>query len=70
MEDRCVVCGATVPEGLQVCVPCMLDNQVEESFRPHIIVLNRKHVGPSSRREASPICRFGFFARRHRSKEE
>ena len=27
MEDRCVCCGAVIPEGQQVCLPCMLKTE-------------------------------------------
>ena len=49
MEDRCVVCGALIPEGLQVCAMCTLASGVERDVIPHVIVLKNANREPPSR---------------------
>lgn len=32
MENKCVCCGAVIPEGRQVCPPCKRAEQAEKAF--------------------------------------
>lgn len=39
MEDRCICCGAIIPEGIQVCPKCE-EKSEEESVNKKVVIMN------------------------------
>lgn len=51
MEDRCVMCGATIPEGTQVCISCFKKNSITKCHDANntLTIKYSPYVQPSSK---------------------
>ena len=51
VEDRCVMCGATIPEGTQVCISCFKKNSITKCHDTNntLTIKYSPYVQPSSK---------------------
>ena len=53
MEDRCVCCGAIIPEGIQICPNC--DHSEAASWGKVLYLCNRNRCGEKC---SFPTCKY------------
>ena len=60
MENRCVCCGETIPEGKQVCWKCEKDNEAESFRIPLPVIAEEWHALFHEHIFCCPRCKDNF----------